>query len=168
MDPIIDDFMHETYLPISVIALRLFIALVCGAIVGFEREWHQRSAGLRTHILICLSAAALSIAAIEITHLSTFGSEEIRIDPLRIIESLTSGVAFLAAGTIVFSKGEVHGLTTGAGMWLAGSIGMAAGLGFWQLALLATFFAMTVLWLLRRLESHLGMRSPEDEDEPKP
>ncbi|QLF68448.1 MgtC/SapB family protein [Peteryoungia desertarenae] len=164
MDPVIDDFMHETYLPISVIALRLLIALICGAIVGFEREWHRRSAGLRTHILICLSAAALSIAAIEITHLSTFGSDEIRIDPLRIIESLTSGVAFLAAGTIVFSRGEVHGLTTGAGMWLAGSIGLAAGLGFWQVALLVTFFAMTVLWLLRRLEARFGLRSPDNEE----
>lgn len=158
MTTLADEFAHQTYLPLSVIALRLTIALVCGAIVGFEREWHQHAAGLRTHILICLSSATVAIAAIEMTHLPMFNSDHTRLDPLRLIESLTSGVAFLAAGSIVFARGAVRGLTTGAGMWLAGAIGLAAGLGFWQLAGITTGFAMLVLWLLHSLSTRLSRR----------
>lgn len=165
METIADELSRDTYLPLGVMGLRLGLALICGAIVGLEREWHQRAAGFRTHILICLSAATLAIAAVEMTHLQTFSSDRTRIDPLRLIESLTSGVAFLAAGTIVFSRGEVRGLTTGAGMWLAGTIGLAAGLGFWQLAGLSTVFALLVLWLLRRFEHHLGRDEKKEEDE---
>ena len=130
------------------IAARLLLAALLGAIVGFEREWSNRPAGLRTHILICLTTAAIAILAIEITHLSVFSGHEIRIDPLRLVEATTAGVAFLAAGLIFFAKGEVHGLTTGAGMWLAGAIGLAVGLGFWQIAAFATFLALVVLGLL--------------------
>ena len=64
---------------------------------------------------------------------------------------------------IVFSKGEVKGLTTGAGLWLAGSIGLACGLGFWQIGLIATLFAVCVLWLIRRLEHHIPL-PPDDTD----
>ncbi|WP_414902001.1 MgtC/SapB family protein [Rhizobium cremeum] len=162
METILADFAHETHLSMGAVTLRLLIALICGAVVGIEREWQQRPAGLRTHILICLSAAALAISGIEITYLSTFQSDAIRIDPLRLIESLTSGVAFLAAGTIVFARGEVKGLTTGAGMWLAGTIGLAAGLGLWQIAVVTTVFAVIVLWLLRRLEVGLKFREGGD------
>ncbi|ATN37722.1 preprotein translocase subunit TatA (plasmid) [Rhizobium sp. ACO-34A] len=155
METFLADFSHQTHLSMGTVTLRLFLALSCGAVVGIEREWQRRPAGLRTHILICLSAAALAIVGIEITYLSIFQAEAVRIDPLRLIESLTSGVAFLAAGTIVFTRGEVTGLTTGAGMWLAGTIGLTAGLGLWQIAIVTTVFAMVVLWLLRRLEQTL-------------
>ena len=75
-----------------------------------------------------------------------------RLDPIRLIEAVTAGVAFLAAGTIIFSRGKVKGLTTGAGMWLAGAIGLASGLGFWQIAGLATLLALVVLMVLHRIE----------------
>jgi putative Mg2+ transporter-C (MgtC) family protein len=127
----------------------LLLAAILGAVVGFEREWRNRPAGLRTHILICLTTAAIAILAIEITHLSVFSGQEIRIDPIRLVEATTAGVAFLAAGLIFFAKGEVHGLTTGAGMWLAGAIGLAVGLGFWQIASFATLLALVVLGLLQ-------------------
>lgn len=148
MDILAQHFGHGTWLPFPVIAARLLLAAVLGAIVGVEREWRQQPAGLRTHILICLSTAIIAILAIEITHVDDFAGHEIRIDPLRLIEATTAGVAFLAAGLIFFSKGEVHGLTTGAGMWLAGAIGLAVGLGFWQIAALATLLAVIVLSLL--------------------
>ncbi|HET9536854.1 MAG TPA: MgtC/SapB family protein, partial [Mesorhizobium sp.] len=75
--------------------------------------------------------------------------ESIRVDPIRLVEAVTAGVAFLAAGLIIFSKGEVHGLTTGAGMWLAAAVGLACGLGFWQIAVLATALALIILGVLR-------------------
>ena len=152
IDPLVSEFTSRTLLPLPVVAARLLLAVVFGAIIGFEREWRRRPAGLRTHIMVCLAAALVAILTIEIAHMPAFEGDAIRIDPIRLIEAVTAGVAFLAAGLIVFARGEVHGLTTGAGMWLAASVGLAAGLGHWYLAALATLFAIIVLWLLRMVE----------------
>lgn len=152
MQEILDDIGHATWLPFSVIAGRLALATLFGAIIGFEREWRHHPAGLRTHILVSLAAAAFAIIGIEIVHSSQFDNEGARQDPLRLIEAVTAGVAFLAAGTIIFARGQVKGLTTGAGLWLAGAIGLAAGLGFWQIAATATLLAVVVLGLLQPLE----------------
>lgn len=154
MEIFIERFGHQTWLPFPVISGRLLLAAFFGALVGAEREWRARPAGLRTHILICVSTAAIAILAIEITHLQDFGGQEIRIDPLRLVEATTAGVAFLAAGLIFFTKGEIHGLTTGAGMWLAGVIGLAIGLGFWQVAAIMTLLAIVVLGLLYQIGRH--------------
>jgi len=159
MEEFLARFGQPTWLPFSVIAGRLLLAAVLGALVGVEREWRHRPAGLRTHILVCLATAAIAILTIEITHVDAFAGQEIRIDPIRLVEATTAGVAFLAAGLIFFAKGEVHGLTTGAGMWLAGAIGLAVGLGFWQIALLATVLALIVLGLLQMLRSDLSDRN---------
>lgn len=152
MEEFIDRFGQPTWLPFSVVSARLLLAAALGAVVGMEREWRNRPAGLRTHILICLATAMIAILTIEITHVDVFAGQEIRIDPIRLVEATTAGVAFLAAGLIFFAKGEVHGLTTGAGMWLAGAIGLAVGLGFWQIALLATVLAVIVLSLLQLVQ----------------
>ncbi|MEP0697144.1 MAG: MgtC/SapB family protein [Nitratireductor sp.] len=152
MEPFFTDFGRASWLPFEVIAARLLLAATLGGVVGFEREWRNRPAGRRTHILICLSAATIAVLTIEITHLPAFEDDAIRIDPVRLVEAVTAGVAFLAAGLIVFARGEVHGLTTGAGMWLAGAAGLACGLGFWQIALVATLLAVIVLAALRLVE----------------
>ena len=144
-------FATETTLPLSVIIMRLLIAMLCGAAIGFERERKNRAAGLRTHILVCLSSAIVAILTIEIAHHAAFQGQSARVDPLRLIEAITAGVAFLAAGMIVFSKGEIRGLTTGAGLWFSGAIGLSAGLGFWHISLVATALALVVLWLLQGL-----------------
>lgn len=160
MEEFVERFGQQTWLPFFVIAGRLLLAAVLGALVGAEREWRDRPAGLRTHILICLSTAAIAILTIEITHVDVFAGQEIRIDPIRLVEATTAGVAFLAAGLIFFAKGEVHGLTTGAGMWLAGAIGLAVGLGFWQIALLATALALIVLGLLQMVQTGTKNKKP--------
>ncbi|MEQ8295141.1 MAG: MgtC/SapB family protein [Nitratireductor sp.] len=152
MEPFFTDFGRASWLPFEVIAARLLLAATLGGIIGFEREWRNRPAGLRTHILICLSAATIAILTIEITHLPAFEDEATRIDPIRLVEAVTAGVAFLAAGLIVFARGEIHGLTTGAGMWLAGAVGLACGLGFWQIAFVATLLAVIVLAALQLVE----------------
>lgn len=138
-------------LPWMAIVFRLLLAAICGAVVGAEREWRNHSAGLRTHILVSLSAAVLATIALELARSKLFEGP-IRMDPMRLLEAITNGVAFLAAGMIAFTRGRVVGLTTGAGMWLAGAIGLAAGLGFWRIALVATAAALVVLSLLRSVE----------------
>ena len=166
MDQLFAEFGHSTYTPFPVVAARLLLAAIFGAVIGFEREWRNRPAGLRTHILVCVAAATFAILTIEIAHLPTFDFENARIDPIRVVEAVTAGVAFLAAGTILFSRGEVHGLTTGAGMWLAGAIGVASGLGLWQIAGFGTFVVLIVLGLLHAFEVKLGIS--EDKKEHKP
>ncbi|MBS3647707.1 MgtC/SapB family protein [Pseudaminobacter sp. 19-2017] len=161
MEAFAAEFSTRTYTEFPVIVARLLLAVVLGAAIGFEREWRRRPAGLRTHILVCLAAATFTILAIEIVHSPIFTTavpkDYVRVDPLRIVEAVTAGVAFLAAGVVIFTRGEVHGLTTGAGMWLAGAIGVATGLGLWQISLLATFLALLVLGLMQTIESALGL-----------
>ena len=148
---------NSTYTPFHAISIRLMLATLLGAAIGFEREWARRPAGLRTHILVCLAAATAAVLTIEIAHVAPFQEDSVRVDPIRLIEAVTAGVAFLAAGFIIFNRGEVHGLTTAAGMWLAGSVGLASGLGFWQIAVLATLLGVVVLWLLRLFEKLLDL-----------
>lgn len=165
MQDILDDLGHPTWLPFAIIALRLGLATLLGAIIGFEREWRNHPAGLRTHILVALASACFTIIGIEIVHSSQFADDAARLDPLRLIEAVTAGVAFLAAGTIIVARGRIKGLTTGAGLWLAGSVGLAAGLGFWQIAGLVTVLAVVVLGLLHPLEKVV---SPPDRNDPTP
>jgi len=154
----------STTMPEAVIALRLALATVLGGAIGFERERRDRPAGLRTHMLTALAAAVFTILTFEIhAHLAQ-GPGGTNADPIRIIEAVTAGVAFLAAGAIFRSKGDVHGLTTGAGMWLAGAIGVACGAGYYILAVMATLLAAFILAALRRLEHQLGIKDADGDD----
>lgn len=157
MEQLIDEFAHPTHTAFPVIVARMLMAALFGAAIGFERQWRNRPAGLRTHILVCVAAAIYALLVIEIMHAPVFERAEARFDPLRVVEATTAGVAFLAAGVVIFTRGEVHGLTTGAGLWLAGAIGLAAGLGLWQVALFATILALVVLGLLHALELKLDL-----------
>ena len=161
MEQFAAEFGHPTWLPFPVIVARLLLASIFGAAIGFEREWRNRPAGLRTHILVCLTAALVAIITVELAHSPAFQDEATRVDPVRMVEAVTAGVAFLAAGAIIFSRGEVQGLTTGAGMWLAAGVGLACGLGFWQIALLGALFALIVLGLLYKVEK---ARTPDESD----
>jgi putative Mg2+ transporter-C (MgtC) family protein len=165
MGDVLADMGQPTWLPFSVIAARLLMAALFGAAIGFEREWRHHPAGLRTHILVSIAAAAFAVLGIEIVHSGHFQDNAIQLDPIRLIEAVTAGVAFLAAGTIIVSRGRVKGLTTGAGLWLAGAIGLASGLGFWQVAGFATVVALIVLGLMHQLEKALGVRG-RDGSEP--
>lgn len=162
MEALVEEFGHPTYVSFPVIAARLLLAAIFGAVIGYEREVNNRPAGLRTHILVCVAAATFGILTVEIAHAPMFEGELFRFDPIRAVEAVTAGIAFLAAGTILFAKGEVHGLTTGAGMWLAGAIGLSAGLGFWQIAGLVTILTLVVLMLLQSLERKAKFEKEHD------
>lgn len=152
----------RTATPEYVIAIRLILAAGLGAIIGFERESKDRDAGLRTHMLTALAAALFTIITAEIFHDSR--GPQGPGDPIRIIEAVTAGVAFLAAGAIIQSRGEVRGLTTGAGMWLAGAIGVAAGGGYYSVAVMGTVLALIILFGL----AHLTRDDRPDADDVKP
>jgi len=143
--------------PPSVATMRMLAALALGGAIGFEREWHHKPAGLRTHMLIAVAASLFALIALELVDISrTEGAASgARSDIVRLIGAVTSGVAFLAAGTIITSGGRVRGLTTGASMWLAGAVGLACGTGRIGLGALATGITVTVLWVFRRIEERL-------------
>ncbi len=142
------------------IVIRLGIAVALGAAIGFDREINSHPAGLRTHMLTALAAAMFTLIALEFYDRARrdFGTGV--PDPIRAIEAVTAGVAFLAAGSIIQSRGEVRGLTTGAAMWLAGAVGVACGAGYFMMAVVATAFAIVILTMVTWLEHLLGTRTP--------
>ncbi len=154
----IDAMLAEFREPFSTVALgtalaRLLVASLLGAALGIDREMLGKSAGLRTHILISLASCLFALIAL---NLVAFGEDAagdaLRVDPLRLIEAVTAGVAFLAAGTVITGRGGVHGITTGAGMWMAGAIGLTCGVGNLPLAILATALGLVVISLMRLVE----------------
>lgn len=144
----------QTYLPQHIIAIRLLIAALLGAMIGFEREINTAEAGLRTHILVSVAAALFTILAFEIFHTIETG-DGVQADPIRAVEAVTAGIAFLGAGAIFRSGGGVQGLTTGAGMWLAGAVGLATALGYYIIAFGVALLAVIVLAALRALAHNI-------------
>lgn len=139
--------------PLLEAGIRLGTAVLLGGMVGLDREVHRRPAGLRTHMLVSLAAAAFTILTLNM-FFSTGKAGD--LDPIRITEAVTTGVAFLGAGTIIRGGGgNITGITTGASVWLAGAIGLAAGSGFYGLSAMVTaagLFVLTVVgWVERRL-----------------
>ena len=150
--------MFETFrtnLPELEIAFRFLAACGMGAAIGLDRELKNRAAGLRTHVLTALAAATFTVLTFEIRHAVVGTDGRVNADPIRIIEAVTAGVAFLAGGAIFRGGGDVHGLTTGAGMWLAGAVGVACGCGYILLALIATIMAIAVLDGMKRVQDWL-------------
>lgn len=152
---VLEDLLAElrTHIPETQILIRLALATVLGAVVGIDREAHDHPAGLRTHMLTSAAAALFAILTLELYHeVRAQNGERMTADPIRIVEAVTAGVAFLAAGAIIHGRGTVHGLTTGAGMWLAGAIGVACGIGRFTIAFMAVALAIIVLTLVRGVE----------------
>ncbi len=159
MDALIDEVTRLPGQPGTVVALRLFGAAILCAFIGLEREFRERSAGLRTNMLVGLAAATFAILSEGVIDQSS-QSTVVRADPTRLIEAVTSGVAFLAAGLIIVTKGHVKGLTTGATIWLAAAVGLAIGLGQWLTGILACVAGLFVLLAVRRLEQVMGTKGP--------
>jgi putative Mg2+ transporter-C (MgtC) family protein len=148
---LIEEFAGGMALPWWIVVLRLMGAAVFCAVIGLEREWRRHSAGLRTHMLVGVAAATFALITLQLVEWPWESPELIRLDPIRLVEATTAGVAFLAAGMIVLTRGQVRNLTTGAGMWLAAAIGLATGLGLWPIALIAALLGIVIIGVLDRL-----------------
>ncbi|HVW97931.1 MAG TPA: MgtC/SapB family protein [Mucilaginibacter sp.] len=133
-------------------AIRLATAAVLGSIVGLERQKHEWTAGLRTHMLVCMGSALMML-------ISAYGFQDIigkkgySFDPSRIAAQVVSGIGFLGAGTIMFLRQEVvRGLTTAAGLWTVAGVGLAVGCGLYIPAVAATIIVWVILAILKPLE----------------
>ncbi|HEX2841303.1 MgtC/SapB family protein [Hyphomicrobium sp.] len=132
------------------VMLRLVMAVALAGLLGWDREEKNLPAGLRTYMLVALAAAVFTVLTFEIFE-TVRQSSGGNADPIRIIEAVTAGVAFLAAGTIIQGRDSVRGLTTGAGMWMAGALGVAAGAGHYLLAIFAALLSFAILRLVNML-----------------
>lgn len=141
------------------VALRVVLAIIIGGVVGFNREYENRPAGFRTHVLVCLGA---TVAALIQVQLGYYVIDEIArtpnlsgvlsVDTGRVICQVISGVGFLGAGTIIRTKVSVKGLTTAASIWAVACVGIAVGMGFYTISILSGIGIVIVLVLLKRFE----------------
>lgn len=130
------------------IVLRLFVALVLGMIIGLERVWAHKTAGMRTYALVSMGSALFVIISNEmVRYYAVFPG----MNPLMIISQIVVGVGFIGAGLIFTKDSKLVGLTTATGLWVAAGIGMACGLGLYNIAIIATtltLFIFVVLWFI--------------------
>lgn len=147
------DFLTE-FNAVTVV-IRVVLAALAGALVGLEREFHGRAAGMRTHMMVALGAALAAMIGLFTVKELGFSS-----DPLRVGAQVISGVGFLGAGTILLRGGgsRITGLTTAAGLWTAASIGLAVGIGFYVGAFMTVFAAMLTFTLITSLEHFLNRK----------
>lgn len=132
--------------------LRLLTALAAGLLIGFERQWHHKSAGLRTNTLVSVGAAIFVLISILVTEKGTG-------DVTRIIGQVVTGIGFLCAG-IIFKEGiSVHGLTTAVTVWCCSAVGCLAAAGYFKETFIATFFIIAVNLCLKPLDGWLSKRN---------
>lgn len=143
--------MDPWHLEYGQMTIRLFLALILGGLIGFERERNSSAAGFRTHILVCLGSTLIML-------LSAYGFPEfakeanVRMDPARLAAQVISGIGFLGAGTILRNGLSITGLTTAASLWVVAAIGLAVGAGFFYPAILTTWMVLISLWILSIVE----------------
>ena len=125
-------------------------ALAIGAMIGFERSFHGRPAGFRTHSLVCIASAILMIVTVyQSRWMTVLEHDAIRTDPTRMAQGIMTGIGFLGAG-VIFKEGlTVRGLTTAASIWITAAIGILVGIGFWLAAIVGAAATLVVLSLFR-------------------
>ena len=143
----------------GLILLNLLGALLLGLLVGYERAYHGRAAGMRTYGLVCMASAALTIVAGYPEfwyggHGATFAA----VDPTRVIQGVVTGIGFLGAGVIMREGFNISGLTTAASIWTSSVIGILVGVGFYLSAIGLAFFSSMIMIYLNRIEAYLPSR----------
>lgn len=140
------DFARE--MTLLAVAVRMLTAMVCGGLIGLERELKRRPAGFRTHILICVGASMTIL-----TNLYLYQVMHLYTDISRLGAQVIAGISFIGAGTIIVTKRRrVKGLTTAAGLWAVGIIGLVCGAGYLEMALFASAMVLFAELVLSRLE----------------
>lgn len=144
--------------------LRAAAACLLGGVIGWDRERHEKAAGLRTMMLVALGAASAVMSALLLV--SEVDQEpRVSLDLMRVISGIVGGVGFLGAGSIIQSGGKVRGMTTAASIWVAAGIGIACGLGQFALAGVVTGFALTMLVVVGAMKGAVLPESHQEDPE---
>lgn len=155
------DFLIDSQLRII---LQLLLAAVLGGVVGFEREWKGKSAGLRTHSLVCLGATLFTIISLESFN-GWLGKAGISFDPSRIVSAVVMGTGFIGAGLIIYRRFKVEGLTTAADIWVISAIGVAIGVQLYLVAVFTAFLTLGILTALKLFEEKIFKGEDVKEEE---
>ncbi len=135
------------------IGFRLFVALILSSIIGLEREVHGKPAGIRTHALVGLGSAIMTVCGVLIANAYDRSSAyTTSIDPTRLASVVIQGIGFIGAGVIIHSRGFVKGLTTASTLWFVAALGIAGGFGYWEMAVVSTILALILLVLFKKIE----------------
>jgi putative Mg2+ transporter-C (MgtC) family protein len=140
--------LNNELLIILPITLKVIVATICGAIVGWEREKKNKVAGLRTNILICVGSAVFTIGSFYAA--SYYGG-----DPTRILSTIVTGMGFLGGGVIMKEGDKIIGITTAAFIWVISAIGILAGMGMVLIPIILTFGLLTLSRLFERVERNM-------------
>lgn len=139
---------------------RIGAATILGGLIGYERDRHGRPAGLRTHMIVALASATfMAVSTYFVGYQSYPLHSLVNVDVSRIAASIVTGIGFLGGGAIMRTGVSVQGLTTAAGLWLVGAIGMSAGSGMYVVAVFATLLGLLALGVMRRFEDKEGSLS---------
>jgi putative Mg2+ transporter-C (MgtC) family protein len=132
---------------------RIVVALAAGAILGLEREWTGKAAGVRTHALVAEGAALFMITSLMLGN--QMRASDLAYDPSRIASTVVQGIGFISAGVIIRQQAQIKGLTTAAGLWVAAAVGLLVGSGFYVVAFAAVIATVITLAFLRPFEQEL-------------
>lgn len=140
-------------LSVKEIFIRLLLSIIFSGLIGFEREKNNSSAGLKTHILVSMGATIISLIQIDTLGLVADIDPKIniRVDAVRLIAQVVSGIGFLGAGAIMTTKRSIIGLTTAASIWGVSGIGLALGMGFYEISIVGTILILMVLVGFKRV-----------------
>ena len=148
------------------IILKFILAIIIGGVVGYERENKNRPAGFRTHILVCMGTTVVSLIqltmaenAMQLVTLQPELAEVIKVDYARLGAQAVTGIGFLGAGTIVHSKGAIRGLTTAASLWVVGILGLAIGMGYYNISIIGGIFIVITLSALKGFQKKFITRA---------
>lgn len=130
--------------------VQLLLAIALGGVIGFEREIKHRPAGLRTHMLVSLGAAVFTIVSVSFVS-----------DPVRIAAAIVTGIGFLGAGSIISTRGQMHGITTAATLWIVASIGLCVGVGQYWIAIIGTILVFAILQI-KKVEEKITPKDNSD------
>jgi len=142
------------------IIFQLLLAALLGGIVGLEREYKRKEAGLRTYALVSLGSALFTIIAFEVFQ-NFLGKPGAGIDPLRVIQAIAIGIGFIGAGLIIYRQSYIEGLTTAAGLWVVSAIGIAVGVKLYFPAIFVSLVAIGILAGLRLVEEKVFGKETE-------
>jgi putative Mg2+ transporter-C (MgtC) family protein len=150
-------FQNQTLFPEAVsgnLLIRVLAACLLGGVIGFERDIHGRAAGLRTNMLVSTGAALFMLISVAMAQIYSRGPEStgLRVDPSRIAAQIVTGIGFLGAGAIIKEGFNIRGLTTAACLWVSAGVGMAAGAGLFEMAILVTLIGLFTLVVVNRFE----------------
>lgn len=130
--------------------LQLFFAAFLGGLIGLEREYQRKEAGFKTFALVCLGSCLFTLIGVNFSKIGVYPL--VQIDLTRIIQAVAVGVGFIGAGSIIYRKFQVEGLTTAAALWTSAAIGVGVGIGLYYLSAFTAFLVIGILAILRLIE----------------